>query len=161
MYGLGGYFSWVATTVFLNDVHASWLVPAFIMTGLVYFERAKNASWIKKCSIYGLMLFGLGFAGFGCVFAIRTGVENPRVNLYEYDLRSFDSNFHLTETTVFGAREIMWYFEFDSNVAFPRFKTPEYYIDSKQKAEESKNVCKQTYALKIKGKKFALYRLKK
>jgi len=159
IYGLSCYVSWITTTSGLDDFHASWLVVPFMIMMIGGYETCRSRSGIKRLLGYGLVGCVFLLSGFGSIFAVRTIYLNPRVNLYEKDLRALDSEFNLKASTVFGERETMWYFKFDPAVTFPVHGTAEYFIGPAVKATDSINICDKQYALVKKRERFALYRL--
>jgi hypothetical protein len=158
IYGFSGYVSWIATTVGLDDFHACWLLPAFMMMVIGGYEKFRSKLGVKRILGCGLIIFSIVPSLMGAFFAVRTVYLNPRVNIYEYDLKLLDSEFNLKNSTVIGEREIMWYFEFDPAVTFPTEGTAEYFIGPVRKGLDSIDVCNNHYLLVKKGKRFALYR---
>jgi hypothetical protein len=157
IYGGSCYISWIATTSGLNDFHACWLVPAFMMMIIEGYGRALSQRTRERILGYGLAGCLFLLSVIGCIFAARTIYLNPRLNIYESDLKALDSEFNLRNSTVFGEREIMWYFKFDPTVTFPVHGTAEYFIGPAVKAPDSTNVCNNEYELLKKGQRFALY----
>ena len=154
------YISWVTTTPNFHDYHSSWLVPALMMTSITCVVNLSSKSIFKKTFYYGLLVLPLLLGTLGFFLAFKTLYENPRVNVYDRELRLFDSRFELSNSTVFGRREIMWYFHFNHNIVFPLKGVQEYYIGRTSDFPDDGyiEVCDRQYKLMKREKEFALYR---
>jgi hypothetical protein len=160
IYALCGYVSWITTTSNLHDYHSSWLVPAFMIITVTCVINLSSNSVFKRTFYYGLLMSPVLAGLLGAFFAINTIYKNPKVNVYDRELKLFDSKYKLSNSTVYGRREIMWYFNFDHNIVFPLRGSPRYYIGLSIDVpyEGRINICDSQYGLIERGKEFALYR---
>lgn len=153
VFGFCGYLSWLLTGTALDDYHAVWLSFALMLMVVSAIDDLGSTRFKTKLFGVGLIVLPVFLALYGCLYALRTAYENPLTNIYERDLKTFDSQFGLKETTVSGSREAMWYFGFD----WPVGVIPEYYVVANINPIENLSVCGADFTLVKKGLEFGLY----
>ena len=110
------YISCVTNLNTLDDADVVWMIPAYIASYLATEPGSVNGSLMHRPLRVALVLVTLAMSAWGISSTIRIGMANPWKNLYTRDLSTFSKDFNLTESTVSGAREMMWFFDWNPSV---------------------------------------------
>jgi len=153
VFGFAGYISWLATTGAGDDYHAAWLTIGIIMAIIASVEMFQSSLGVRRLAAIGLLMVPLLLTAYGWFFAIKTIVQNPRIQVFERDLAAFDAEFQLKQTTVWGDRQTMWYFGFDWKGGDP----PEYFVSARNPAPDSISICQVPYVFVKRGLAYTLY----